>query len=66
MNLSQLRELKVGDKIVCKHLLAFTDGKAYTVRPTSVGITVTDDRGSDRFLSNLEWLFEKVDGEEST
>ncbi len=66
MNLSQLRELKDGDKIVCRNLPAFTDGKTYTVRKTSIGRIVTDDKGIGRYLSGIEHLFEKVDGEEPT
>ncbi len=61
MNHSQLLELKVGDKIVCRHLPAFTDGKEYTVRMASVGRMVDDDRGVGRYLNRIEHLFERVD-----
>ncbi len=64
MNLSQLRKLKDGDKIICRHLPAFADGKTYTVRKTFIGRIVTDDKGVGRYLSRIVHLFEKVDGEE--
>lgn len=60
MNLSQLRELKDGDKIVCKHLPAFTYGKIYIVTGASVRAMVDDDNGAGRFLADIEYLFEKA------
>lgn len=66
MNLSQLCELKDGDKIVCRHLPAFTVGKSYIVKMTSVGRMITDDNGIGRYLFDMERFFEKVTNEEST
>lgn len=60
MNLSQLCELKNGDKIVCKQLPAFTTGKTYTVIKTPIGAMVDDDNGIGRYLFDMEHFFEKV------
>ena len=53
MNLSQLRELKTGDKIIYEGP-ALTKDKLYTVRETSVGRTILDDNGLGIHLFGID------------
>ena len=50
MNLTELRSLKDGDKVVFKDFQKFTTDKEYIVKSTGVGRTVVDDNGAGRFL----------------
>ena len=64
MNLSEVRKLKTGDKVIYKfYPPKFTKGKEYEVKQTPTGRRILDDRGVWVLLAHTDFLethFEKV------
>jgi len=58
MNLTELRTLKDGDKVVYTEPKRFTTGKEYEVKITPVGRVVIDDNGTGQFLADKHVDFE--------
>jgi len=59
MNLSTLKKTKTGSKIVFQDRLpAFTVGKAYMIKQTTVGRMIIDDNGLEQYLAGTKCLFE--------
>lgn len=60
MNLSDLKSLQDGDKVVFSiPFQPFTVGKEYVVKKTGVGLMVFNDEGMGIFLCGIESHFEK-------
>lgn len=63
MNMFQLCKLQDGEKVICSSLPAFTNGKIYEVKATSVGRLIIDDNNVGQFLTDIKKFFHLIPDE---
>jgi len=64
MNLSELRQLQDGDKVIFQAQgekeMFFTNNKEYIAKKKGTGMMVYNDNGMGRFLNDIKECFEKA------